>query len=219
MKQQLAFSDEGLRKATRAELNETLEKARAMARGLYQMAATIHGTESQLTHLRELGLTIDQEADRIEREIFRRENLPLRRLYSGITTFFARLVSPHRHAVAVAIAALKQIEQQNSVPGLYLVKSEVIQTLKSQQTKTHASIVEDRMPAVGLAYLLIMNVALRQLVSGHHHIYRGVLSGTGHELMATYEIASSKLVKLSVQTEVDHDNGLFELRKEVRSVG
>lgn len=114
--------------------------------------------------------------------------------------------------------ALTTIEQSDLIPGLHLVKDGVRGQLRDRD-RTRASIEEDGLSPDGLVYLLISNVANVQLCSGQHHIYRGVLSMSGQELLAAFTKASEMMVQCGVHSQEDHERDMQSLKKEISEVG
>ena len=114
--------------------------------------------------------------------------------------------------------SLASIEKADLIPGFYLVKEAIRDQLKDRD-RTRASIEEDGLTPDGLVYLLASNVANAQLCSGQHHIYRGVLSMSGQELLAAFTKASEMMVQCGVHSQEDHERDMRSLKKEVSEVG
>jgi hypothetical protein len=114
--------------------------------------------------------------------------------------------------------ALVAIERAELLPGFELVKEGVLEQLKDT-ARTRASIDEDALPPDALIYLLASNVANALLCSGSHHIYRGVLSESGRQLLATFEKASEIMVQFGVHSREERDRDMQILRKEISEVG
>ena len=114
--------------------------------------------------------------------------------------------------------SLASIEKSDLIPGFHLVKDAIRDQLKDRD-RTRASIEEDGLSPDGLIYLLISNVANAQLCSGQHHIYRGVLSMSGQELLAAFTKASEMMVQCGVHSQEDHERDMRSLKKEVSEVG
>jgi hypothetical protein len=114
--------------------------------------------------------------------------------------------------------SIAAIEKSDLIPGFHLVKDAVRDQLKDRD-RTRASIEEDGLSPDGLVYLLISNVTNAQLCSGQHHIYRGVLSITGKELLAAFTKASEMMVQCGVHSREDHERDMRNLKKEIAEVG
>ena len=114
--------------------------------------------------------------------------------------------------------SLASIEKSDLIPGFHLVKDAIRDQLKDGD-RTRASIEEDGLSPDGLIYLLISNAANAQLCRGQHHIYRGVLSMTGKELLAAFTKASEMIVQCGVHSQEDHEHDMRSLKKEIFEVG
>jgi hypothetical protein len=104
------------------------------------------------------------------------------------------------------------------VPGLHLIRDEVLSMLKDAE-RVRCTLVEDKLSPKNLAYLLITNVANEKLCSGAYHVYRGVLNASGRELMAAFRVASEKLASGGYQSAADHQKDIESLKKEVSEIG
>lgn len=119
---------------------------------------------------------------------------------------------------SLARAAFHEVEASGEVPGLHLIRDEVISMLKDAE-RVRFTLVEDKVSPRNLAYLLISNVANEKLCSGAYHVYRGVLNASGKELMAAFRVASEKLVFGGYQSAADHQKDIESLKKEISEIG
>ena len=110
------------------------------------------------------------------------------------------------------------IERAGLIPGFHLVKDAVRDQLKDRD-RTRASIEEEGLSPDGVVYLLTSNVANSLLCNGQHHIYRGVLSMSGQELLTAFTKASEMMVQCGVHTQEDHERDMRSLKKEISEVG
>ncbi|MBM4127989.1 MAG: hypothetical protein FJ247_11680 [Nitrospira sp.] len=90
------------------------------------------------------------------------------------------------------LAELDAIEKEKGAEWLHLIKPLVVRKVVEDADKTRRSIKEDGLSPRTLAFLLILNVLADELTSGEHHIYRGVLSTIGHELLKLWDFAVSQ---------------------------
>lgn len=118
----------------------------------------------------------------------------------------------------LTMAALSKIERGESLPAFEFLKPGILELLKDT-TCTRASITEDGRSPDELIYLLASNVANEMLCTGRYHVYRGVLSGSGHQLLAAFTKASEMLVECGFQTKEEHEKDIQSLRKEIKGIG
>jgi hypothetical protein len=114
--------------------------------------------------------------------------------------------------------ALASIERAELIPGFDLVKDGIREQLKDR-ARTRASIEEDGLSPDGLIYLLASNIANTQLCTGNHHIYRGVLSMSGKQLLAAFGKASEMMVHCGIHSKEEHERELRSLKKEISEIG
>lgn len=119
---------------------------------------------------------------------------------------------------SLARAAFFEIEGKGEIPGLSQIRDDVL-ALVDDREKIAASIVEDKLDPRALIYLLVTNVASDKLCSGQYHIYRGILSFTGKQLLEAFTVASKQMVDLGVHDEKTHAAEVANLRKELGSIG
>jgi hypothetical protein len=119
--------------------------------------------------------------------------------------------------VKVTLDALTEVEAED-LPAFSLMKSELVRLIRNRE-KTTLSIVEDRLPPKGLVFLLISNITFRELSSGRHHVYRGVLSMSGTELKRAFDLAVRRMVVLRVHDEADCHTELVKVREAIKGAG
>lgn len=135
----------------------------------------------------------------------------LHRVFVG---FWAASDDPIRRAHA----ALKTIESTQDLPGLDLIREDILELLADRE-KTTASIVEDGLDPKAVVYLLITNVTWDQLCSGQHHVYRGVLNFGGNQLLDAFAKASERLIAYRVHDRQRHVADVNRLRELVKQAG
>jgi len=121
-------------------------------------------------------------------------------------------------AVRDAATALREIEASGEVPGIEFVRAKV-QALLADREKTTVSVVEEGIAPKVLVYLLITNVAWAELQTGKHHVYRGVLSFTGQQLLSSFIAASKKMVDCGRQSQQENESELATLRRLIEEAG
>lgn len=114
--------------------------------------------------------------------------------------------------------ALADIERSELIPAFELLKPGIREFLKDT-ARTRASIAEDGLSPDALIYLLASNVAHRMLCSGQHHVYRGVLSESGRQLLLAFAKASEMMVQCGVHSQEDHERDMQSLRNEIKEIG
>lgn len=90
---------------------------------------------------------------------------------------------------------VEPILRETDVSSLYLPDDFFVvvrNTLKDSEL-TVQSVREEKVPARSLVWLVISNATGNALATGNYHIYRNVLSGPGHALMAVYSRAINEL--------------------------
>lgn len=120
--------------------------------------------------------------------------------------------------LAAAYAALREIERNDEIPGLRFMKREILKLLADRE-RTTASLVDGRLHPKALIYLLASNVAYSDLCTGRYHIYRGVLSSLGREILSAFVISSERMIADGLHDRSKHDEDLADLRKEIASIG
>lgn len=115
-------------------------------------------------------------------------------------------------------AALLEIEANTEIPAMSLVRPGVEGLLRNAE-RVRYSIENDGIEPRTLAYLLIHNVAMDQLTSGEHHIYRGTLGPVGRGLKSAYMAANRKLMEVGYQDDETRKHSEAEVMREVGEVG
>lgn len=69
------------------------------------------------------------------------------------------------------------------------------------------------------AYSWINNIAGDLLESGKHHLYRGVLSQTGEELLQIFDLTTNELVTLDDMTEEKGKQQKENIRENIKRIG
>lgn len=115
-------------------------------------------------------------------------------------------------------AALLEIEANTEIPAMSLVRPGV-EGLLMDAERVRYSVENDGIEPRTLAYLLIHNVAMDQLTSGEHHIYRGTLGPVGRELKLAYTAANLKLMEVGYQDDETLKRSEVEVMREVGEVG
>lgn len=70
-----------------------------------------------------------------------------------------------------------------------------------------------------LAHILIHNVLTCNLQSGRQHVYRGMLSMVGNDMLRLWHINRKKMVKQGYSTQEEYDADVPGLMEDIRSVG
>lgn len=120
--------------------------------------------------------------------------------------------------VSIARAAFFEIEAKNEIPGLSYIKKDILLQLDDKK-RAARSILEDKIDPRGLIYLLISNITNAKLCTGQYHFYRGKLTSKGYQLFRAFAMASQQMVNLGIQDQVEHENDMESLKKELSEIG
>lgn len=128
---------------------------------------------------------------------------------------WARLFPPYE--VRLTTAEVKNFLKDTSLCR-DIIESKVLLELNDVERVLY-SIRIDHVKPDNLALMLITNVVGRELGSGTHHIYRGVLSMNGQCMKGIWNSAQKELLQRGYcdQAEVDKDNAW--LQKQIEGAG
>ena len=82
----------------------------------------------------------------------------------------------------------------------------------------HSIRVEGKDPTQ-IALILIGNVAMSMLTSGHFHMYRGMLNMVGTEALALFRAVRHDAIVLGFETSEEVKQDHIDLRREISEVG
>lgn len=119
-----------------------------------------------------------------------------------------------------AVAVTEKILVANS--GAALASSLISREAKKRAAiswATKDAIRNHGWTANDLAWQIIANVAWDEILSSHHHTYRGVLTPTGHAIKASFGIAMQQLIASGQITEEYGKNEIKRLDHEVGILG
>lgn len=119
-------------------------------------------------------------------------------------------------AMMELIAFLKQ--QDTSLSCLEIVFRDTKALLKIAE-KTVYSIRIDGMKPDHLALMLITNVIGHHLTSGRHHIYRGLLSIEGRDMLKLWNTAVYALRERGFYTDAKVEKDMKWIREQMKNVG
>jgi len=119
------------------------------------------------------------------------------------------------------LAEINTIEAEEGAEGLFHIKEQVLHEISGRRNaeKTKLSIIKDGMKVRDLAFLIILNVLSRELTSGRFHIYRGVLSNIGHELLRLWDYSVQQQRLSGYYTDEDVENDEKWIRAEIKQAG
>jgi hypothetical protein len=122
-----------------------------------------------------------------------------------------------RDPVAEALSAIREIEAEN-LPAFDMMQRELVALVQDRE-KTTISIVTEGMHPKGLVFLLISNIAYRELTSGTHHIYRGALSMQGQMFRQAFETATRRMVIFRLHDKAKCEQDLKDIAGVIASAG
>jgi len=122
------------------------------------------------------------------------------------------------YEVKLTVEEARAFLRQKAESCRSIVEPEVIALAKDAE-KTVYSVRIDRMKPDHLALLLITNVLGKHIGSGSHHIYRGVLSMVGKDMLKVWHSAQNAMLErgYSSEQEVNEDNQWIQ--EQIEGVG
>jgi hypothetical protein len=91
--------------------------------------------------------------------------------------------------------------------------------VQEDKENTIHSISRDGWKPRDLALLIISKTANAALITGNHHIYRGVLSNKGNGYLTIFSKAVRELVESGFFTQEEAERDLKDIREEIKSLG
>ncbi len=92
-------------------------------------------------------------------------------------------------------------------------------TSANEQDKTVHSIRHDGLQPDHLALILITNVLGNRLTSGHYHVYRGVLSAIGDDMLNLWGTAVSAMHQRGYYSDDEAQEDMRWIQAEINNVG
>ena len=122
--------------------------------------------------------------------------------------------------VREAIAALDSIEVEFSgCLGIESIKQECSEWLKKNPDKFCKAVSEKGIAPREVLYIIMRNMVANKLISGHFHVYRGVLSMQGDGFYAIWKRLTEKMLKLGIVTPDEVIEDREYLQKEISEMG
>jgi hypothetical protein len=137
----------------------------------------------------------------------------------GISELISKLFPPDE--VKATCKAIEDFLQRDfGFLGICLeqVRNEALAFAKETGKTVHTVKVDGIKPD-HLALILIFNVLTRNLECGWNHIYRGVLSMTGTEMLKLWHITEKEMIKRGYQTQEQYAVDTEGLMKSIASMG
>lgn len=124
------------------------------------------------------------------------------------------------YEVKLTVEEVKAFFKQREGLGLSnsIIEPQVL-ALAKDAGKVVYTIRIDRMKPDQLALILITNVLGQHLGSGQHHIYRGVLSMTGNDMLALWHQVQSELLKRGYCSEAEVEKDNRWVREQIKGAG
>ncbi|MHB1793367.1 MAG: hypothetical protein ACYCPO_00230 [Acidobacteriaceae bacterium] len=134
----------------------------------------------------------------------------------NISALFYRIFKPFE--VRMTCNDIEAFLRADNGLCLDVVRREAL-ILANNTDKVLYSIRIDHMKPDQLALTLIYNVLTKQLQSGWQHIYRGVLSMIGQDMLRLWHLTAKELVKRGYSTEAECNTEAAGLMNDIRSAG
>lgn len=103
--------------------------------------------------------------------------------------------------------------------GLSIIKPSLVSAMRSSSSKIKNKISKEGISPNVLLYVAILHLVERDLLSGHHHIYRGTLSMSGTSLMALGNFCLTEMVRLGATSETEAGTTREWFSKELSEIG
>lgn len=115
--------------------------------------------------------------------------------------------------------AARDFLARNAFLSQSLITNEVLSVIKTEADKTVYSIRIDGLKPEHLALVIITNVVSRHLASGTHHIYRGVLSAMGQDLLKVWNAAVKEMLERGFCSEAEAREDLDWIKQQIKEMG
>lgn len=120
--------------------------------------------------------------------------------------------------VHICLEELSRIREEAG--GLFFDEIETsVAELIADKEKTSISINEDDLSPRTLVFLLITNVIQSILPLGKYHIYRGILSMRGDDLLRLWDYSTKQLTELGYYTSEQSEEDRKWMRDQVKKAG
>ena len=138
-------------------------------------------------------------------------------LVNGLTMRFPSMEEP-RTARSLIEDELDKLVAPDRGPGFGLVNSQSKLYLRDNPDEVESSLRDGRSPK-HIALLLSSNVAQDDLISGRHHVYRGVLDLTGEDALRVFNLSLDGLVEIGQMEPQERQSDIEKLTQEIKRVG
>lgn len=133
-----------------------------------------------------------------------------------VADLFQRLFPPFE--VRVTCHDIKALLRADNGLCMDIVMAEALALAKNAD-RTVYSIRISQMKPDQLALTLIFNVLTRRLQSGSQHVYRGMLSIIGRDMLRLWHVTAKELITRGYSTQEEYEADVKGLTEEIRSVG
>lgn len=137
----------------------------------------------------------------------------------GLFSMFQKKPQEVKDTLAALDVVLNEIAGKGVLVLPDSVKTSVIKTVTEGEEKTIASIKQDGLSPRTLALLLLSNVLGSHLASGQFHIYRGVLSMPGTEMLKAFRFIVEELVKTGYHTNEAVQEDMEWVQRQIQNAG
>lgn len=131
---------------------------------------------------------------------------------------FKKFLAPKE--VKAALAVSEEVSFTYNCQEFEVIRKKLDELMLHQQDLLVKQIREGRTPRQ-CVYTVLSNIIGRELASGQHHIYRGVLSpmGPGPKLLTIFNSVIDELVNLGLEDEEGGKEVKRRIQQDIASVG
>ncbi|MBI1302033.1 MAG: hypothetical protein GC137_10350 [Alphaproteobacteria bacterium] len=127
--------------------------------------------------------------------------------------------------VAVTIAALKNLRPEYDSEGIYHspavddVFKQAEKVIRADKKDVIEGIAKDRRDPAEIALTALWNVSNQEVSMGHHHVYRGVLSGRGQGYLYVYNKTVDVLLDKGFIDEKEAESNRKTIQTNIKAAG
>lgn len=120
--------------------------------------------------------------------------------------------------IKITIEAINEAEKVLDNSSFNLIRDQIDKAVQHHQKKIIKLIKKGTTPTE-LAYIYVSNISGNYLESGHFHLYRGLLVGSGKELLKLFDDSTDKLVEIGAIEETFAKQQKQGIRDSISQMG